>query len=175
MTKKQKNDLSDAFINRSFKNLITTGICCLLFVISIPTNGSPKEINVKEKESIKLSLGLDLLTISYKYKFNSPFSLQMDINPILLAGSGIIGRQVYNDIKHEVYIGVGAGFSLVGAAYFYPGLGYRLKLDKSHSLFLEGAIGFYNIFYHGDIGMEKDTLKILRLGYQFSSDKFLTL
>jgi len=168
MPKKQIIYLSNVFTNGIRRNHITTWIWCLLFVFFIPLKISSKEINIIEKQSVKFSVGTDYLTVGYKYNVNLPFFLQIDVNPMLFATSGIAGYQVYNEIQHEVYLGLGAGLSLYGIVYIYPGIGYRFKLNKTHSIFLEGAIGFYNILYFGDVGIEKDILQIFRIGYQFS-------
>jgi hypothetical protein len=142
-------------------------ICILLLMVFNPIEASTG-VNQFEKHHLKLSAGYDLLTLSYKQNFASHYFFQADINPFLLAGSGIVGFQLFNTIKQEIYVGLGAGLSLYGAAYIYPGMGYRYKVSRNHSLFFEGALGFYNIFWYGDFGLERDILQNIRAGYQFS-------
>ena len=141
---------------------------CVLFLLAIPKQALGIGIDLEEL-SVKGSIGLDLLTLGFHYNVTPRYFVQLDVNPVFMAGAGTVGRRLFENKRHKLYTGIGVGVSLAGFGYIYPGAGYLLKISKSHAIYIEGAVGFVSYLFNSKNDNTDNyigNLNIVRLGYQ---------
>tara|TARA_A100001011_G_C13524452_1_gene521945 strand:+ start:11 stop:463 length:453 start_codon:yes stop_codon:yes gene_type:complete len=143
-------------------------VLAILNMVIIVGNISADSIfdHLFKDHSIKASLGADGYTASYKNYGLEPVLFQLDMNPLYLAGAGSVGIQIFKSNQLRSYVKAGAGMSIWGIGYVYPGIGINYDINEKSSFFLEFLIGYINVFYYGEVGFRDEVKEVIRFGYE---------